>query len=411
MSIKKWRKEIDKYFPEYVLPAEIVLSVVCQLCIKDITNPFGLVLVDVPSSGKTIILNFFSGLEDIVYITDDFTPSSFVSQAANRTEEELLKIDLLPKIKDKLFLIRDLVPLFGKRDDDLLKLMGILTRVFDGDGLLMNSAIHGQRGYKKRHIFMFLGASTPIPFRIWKVMGSFGARLFFLNLNTPDKDYETLANQLRDELSPKQKEKKCIEATNAFIASVFKGVRTIKWEKYEDDQSLLIEIAKIAKLLASLRGVINVWEEENHDLENPNKKLNYTMPVIEKPDRINQLLYNLARGHAVACGRRTIMDKDVVIVLKVALSSAPIDRVRLLKILIDGKDQLTADDIMNELEVSRPTALKLMKKLVLLGIAYEDDFRKKVKGIALCQDLKWLRSERFRRLNTGHTESKDHISD
>ena len=174
---------------------------------------------------------------------------------------------------------------------------------------------------------------------------------------------------------------------------------------------MLIEIAQISKLLASLRGIINVWEEENHDLENPNKKLNYTVPVIEKPDRINQLLYNLARGHAVACGRRTITDKDVAIVLKVALSSAPMDRVRLFRILIDGKEQLTADDIMKELEVSRPTALKLMKKMVLLGIADEDDFRQKVKGIALCQDLKWFRSERFRRLNAGYTESKDHISD
>jgi len=135
MSINEWRQEITKYFPEFVLPAEVGLSVICQLLIDDITNPFGLVFVDVPSSGKTITLNFFSGMPELVYSTDNFTAASFVSHASNVKRKDLEKIDLLPRIKDKVLIVRDLAPILGMRDDDIMKTMGILTRVFDGEGL------------------------------------------------------------------------------------------------------------------------------------------------------------------------------------------------------------------------------------------------------------------------------------
>ena len=185
MRIQDWRDEISKHFPEFVLPAEIALSVLCQLLIEDISNPFGLVFIGMPSSGKTITLNFFSELTDLVYTTDNFSPASFVSHASNVKREQLEKIDLLPRIKDKVLIVRDLAPILGKRDDDLLTCMGYLTRVFDGEGLQIDSGLHGQRGYTGDYLFMFLAASTPIAPRVWKVMGNFGSRLFFFYVNSP----------------------------------------------------------------------------------------------------------------------------------------------------------------------------------------------------------------------------------
>src|SRR3972149_9417529 len=96
-----WSSEIFKQFPELLRPAEIALSVVCQLKIQDIKNPFALIFVDVPSSGKTITLNMFSSLTEHIYTTDNFTPASFVSHAANIPKKKLSEVDLLPKIKNK----------------------------------------------------------------------------------------------------------------------------------------------------------------------------------------------------------------------------------------------------------------------------------------------------------------------
>src|SRR5580704_13245946 len=91
VDFNEWRDVVRENFPALVKPAEICASVVAQLLLNDVTNPFALALVDVPSSGKTITLNFFD-VPELIYSTDDFTPASFVSQASNVQRDELGKI-------------------------------------------------------------------------------------------------------------------------------------------------------------------------------------------------------------------------------------------------------------------------------------------------------------------------------
>jgi len=399
MRIQDWRDEISKHFPEFVIPAEIGLSVYCQLLIDDITNPFGLVFIDVPSSGKTITLNFFSGVEELTYSSDNFSPASFVSHAANVKTKDLEKIDLLPKIRHKVLIVRDLAPIFGQRDDDILKTMGILTRVFDGEGLETDGGCHGKRGYKGDYVFMFLAASTPLRPRAWNVMGNFGARLFFYCLNSSDKSIKVLADQLSAELSPKKKEDFCKEATSKLLRALWVRDDAIDWNKQSDDRKLLEEIVKIAQLVACLRGTINVWKQNLGDVT-----FNHTEPMIEKPDRINQCLYNLARGHAVACGRTFLNDSDVAIVLRVALSSAALERTKLLNQLIESDGVLTTEQVIHGMDWARPTALKYMEILRYLKIVDEIPHTNLAVGgsekvIRLTEKFSWLTSERFKELH------------
>ncbi|NCA93642.1 MAG: hypothetical protein EOM84_00525 [Sphingobacteriia bacterium] len=119
INIEEWKSIISENFPDLIIPTEAGLSVIAQLLIEDIKNPFALVFVDVPSSGKTIALNFFSGLNKLIYTTDNFTPASFVSHSANTKKEDLLKNDMLPQIRYRTLIIRDLAPIFAKRDEDV----------------------------------------------------------------------------------------------------------------------------------------------------------------------------------------------------------------------------------------------------------------------------------------------------
>ena len=82
MDFKQWQAVILDNFPAYARPAEICASVIVQLLLNDVANPFALALVDVPASGKTITLNFFD-VKELAYTTDSFTPASFVSHASN----------------------------------------------------------------------------------------------------------------------------------------------------------------------------------------------------------------------------------------------------------------------------------------------------------------------------------------
>ena len=401
INFEDWRNVILKNFPDLLFPAEMGLSIVAQLLIKEITNPFSLVLVDVPSAGKTIAINFFSDVEELAYATDKFTPASFVSNAANVKKKDLAKVDLLPRLRYKLFLIRDLATLFSKRDDDLNECLGILTRILDGEGLNTESGIHGQRKYVGEYLFMILAGSTPIPPRVWRMMGNLGSRLFFLGLNSKDKSEEELVGQITN-ITHKIKEAECRIVTKSFLYTLWnKYPDGVDWDKDQDPHEVKLVIARCAKLLAKLRGVINIWKERGDD----GVEYSYNSPVIEKPDRINQLFYNLCRGHALATGRTQINSQDLQSVIELAIDSAPTTRSRLFRKLLENGGSMTTSQVEADLQCSKPTALKEMETLRILGIcqlvddpqnSLRDSFGKvfwQGKIMILSDKLKWFLSD------------------
>ena len=397
VSFQEWKNTITNNFPDCVFPAEVILSIITQLLINDVTNPFALVLIDVPSAGKTITINFFADIKELTYSTDKFTPAAFVSNATNVRKDQLKDIDLLPRIRYKLLLVRDLAPLFGERDDDLLKSLGLLTRVLDGEGLQTDTGIHGQREYVGDYLFMLVAGSTPIQPRVWKTMGNLGARLFFLNMNSKDKSESELANQLIGN-SYKIKEKKCKKVTKDFLYGIWnKYANGIDWDKSKEDIENLKIIARCAKLLAKLRGTINIWKDKSQEGET----YDHTNVVIEKPDRINQLLYNLCRGHALATGRDYINAEDLKLAIEVATDSAPNVRANLFRTLLEKEGKLKTTQIEVALRCSKPTALKEMEKLKVLGVAYVSDLSpsdESGKEIKLCSEFEWFLSEECRKI-------------
>jgi hypothetical protein len=362
IEIEEWKNILSDNFPDLAFAAEAGLSTIGQLLIDDIKNPFALVYVDVPSSGKTITLNFFSTIKELIYTTDNFTPAAFVSHAANRNEKKLAEIDLLPKIQYRAMMVRDLAPIFAKREEDAQAMLGILIRVLDGEGYESDSGLHGKRGYSGDYLFMLLAASTPIRPRIWKIMGNLGSRLFFLNINGKEKNETELANQLVTSCG--DKELMCREATEELIKTLWsKYPEGVHWDKEKDDQRLREIIARLAGILAKLRSPMNIEEEYSNG-----KKYTHHQSDPEMPDRLNQLLYNFARGHALVCGRENIDAEDIKATMRVALDSAPPNRAKIFKHLIYSDGQLNTNEVMQIIDCSRPIALRLMKELVILKI-------------------------------------------
>lgn len=399
VSMEQWRALIDERFPECLGAGEVGMAVVAQLLINDVRNPFGLVFVDVPSAGKTITLNFFSELDELMYSTDNFTPSSLVSHATNRKREDLEKIDLLPRIRFRTLIVRDLAPIFAERQENLLKNLGVLTRVFDGEGYESDSGVHGKRGYRGDYTFMFLAGSTPIAPRVWKFMGNLGSRLFFLNLNVRDKDEDELAELLvQDDF--KRKERECRTTTrNALLTLWAKHPGGVAWNKRADPPELRRIVSRCAKLLAHMRGTLNVWSDE----DGGEKTQHHTNVVIEKPTRINQLLYNLARGHALACGRLQLTEEDMWPVIEVTLNSAQYNRIKLIEGLIKNGGTINTKLAEWAIGCSNPTALKEIETFRILGIVDVQDEKtgdpgRPEKIVTLKDKFDWFRSEDCARL-------------
>jgi hypothetical protein len=395
IDFAEWRTVIRENFPALVKPAEACASVIAQLLLNDATNPFALALVDVPSSGKTITLNFFD-VPELIYSTDDFTPASFVSHASNVRRDELAQVDLLPRIRFKTMVVRDLAPIFGAKEDELLKSLALLTRALDGEGLEIDSGVHGQRGYHGDWLFMLLAGTTPIPPRVFKIMGSLGSRLFCLALHSPVKDdYELMAQNRGSTCG--EKVERCKQATRELLHSLWTANSNgVNWNKQADADDCLRVIARCAGLLATLRGVIQTWMSEH------NEAVTHSVPVIENPDRINCLLYNLARAHALIRGRQQLASIDLSPVLEVTFDSAPTIRAKLFRGLVRAGGSLQTHEVEKLLRCSKPTALKEMEALAVLDvvekIAAEPDEGRPENRITLHDKFSWFTSSDCHRL-------------
>lgn len=272
--------------------------------------------------------------------------------------------------------------------------MGVLTRVMDGEGLQLDAGVHGRRGYVGDYNFMLLAASTPIPPKIFKLMGNLGSRLFFLSIQSKRKSETELIDQLISS-SWKEKQNECAVATKSLVQNMFvKYPNRIEWNKNNDQKETLEIIARSATLLASLRGSINVWTEHSVD----GVEYSYQEPIIEMPDRINQIFYNIARGHAVACDRLELNMDDIKLILNIAFDSAPLSRTKIFRLLIGNDGFLTTQKVIEGLNCSDTTANKEMEILKILGIGnITSETRSEVgrpqKTLSLKTGFSWFKSD------------------
>lgn len=407
----EFKKSVEKNFPGKWFAAEVCASVYAQLFIEDITQPFALILTGLPSSKKTTVLAFYDK-SDYSYLSDKFTPRSFVSHSATVKKEELRKIDLLPRIKEKCFITPELAPIFGARDDELLDNISIMTRVLDGQGFTSDSGVHGQRGYTEPMMFVWLGAIVDIPYRVWKVLGNLGSRLYFLRLSAEHNTEEQEVESLRCN-SYMKRLKECRSYAREYLnwmmsyplsapnyMQVEFSNKCVRWEKCQDLQELLKIIVRVARLLAHLRAVVTVWETEGSG----GSEYAFSTPVIENPDRAQNALYNLARGHALSCGRSQITYEDLQTVFAVALSSASRERTALFDIILENNGVCRTSDFMIKLNCSRATALKTMKELEIIGLVSTEQTEGKTKpetSVRLKPEFEWFLTQEFNDLRLG----------
>ncbi len=398
-TFAEWRTVIMANFPDLVFPAEICASIIAQILIRDITNPFALILVGAPSSGKTICVNFFDRIEGITYSTDAFSSAAFVSSAANIKKKDLADIHLLPRIKNKTFLVRDLATIFSKRDDDLNEILGKLVRLLDGEGLSLDTGSHGRQNMTGSYLFMMIAASTPIPGRVWKMMGHLGSRLFFYNIQSRKKTDTELVAQLRT-TAFKEKEYTCRDTSKNLLSTLWDRNKTgIIWDRNADSEEISLVIVHCSKLLARTRGLISRWFEKHG--RNGLVEYEYSPPVIENPDRLSNLFYNLCRGHAVLTGRNQINTEDLKLVVELAIDSAPPTRARLFRGLVDNGGVMTTTQVQAHLECSKTAAGTEMRTLEALGVCkivekYEGKVGQPPCQIQLAPEFEWFLSEECR---------------
>lgn len=185
-------------FPAIWPSIEFVLASSRILYIKDVTLPFMGIILGKPSSSKTLALECLRGTGHTFY-TDGFTPRSFVSHNSGVSEEQLREIDLLPKIKDNIFLTPELATIFTAKDEEITNLFGIITRVLDGHGYESDTGAQGHRGYVGDYMFVWIGAVVEIPRKIHRIFGTLGPKIYFFRLHVNEKTEEEYEKEMKDD--------------------------------------------------------------------------------------------------------------------------------------------------------------------------------------------------------------------
>jgi hypothetical protein len=375
------------YREELCQSVKAALAVVASLSFKKRDHCLVLVFEGSSGVGKSIIVRALlpdrESTKAYLERVDDFTPASFVSHASNRTTDELVTIDLLPRIKDKVMLTKELAPLFRDDEQELRQNFARLTSVLDGNGYQTNSGTHGSRGYSGRYIFNWIGATTPIPERTHKIMAQLGNRLLFYEV-AGEQPTEKELMEFAENYESHDAVSQCQAVVNDFVEAHFgsRPVESIDPETICVESALRLEIVRYAKLVAT--GRVEVGFDERGDAEASSP---------EGPHRIILLLQSLARGLALVESRSSVSAEDLDVIRHIAFSSIPSNRRELLQALLGAGGCLTSSQVVTALNLSKPTALTRMKELAATGICnYKpgDSSANQPAKITLASDWRWL---------------------
>ena len=416
-SMEKWRtltkekydalkKVIEANLPQLWLAIEFILAIKSIMNIAGVTLPWFGILLGRASSLKTAGIEALRNTPGTLY-TDIFTAKAFVSNSTAVSKDKLKDIDLLPKIKDKLFLVSELSAQFTKKEEEVQEILGIFTRLADGHGLRTDTGAHGSRGYGDTY-FNMIGADVDIPYKVYKLLGYLGPKLYFLRLpKTDKKEDEYLTEMFHDEYPVRfEKVRTALnEYLNVFMScpdmELEKGsiLSRIPWSKNDDKYTSRL-IVRLAILLSHLRAVVTTFGDT---YGKGGTDYAYATTQREDPSRAITQLRNLARGSALAQGRTNLTIQDIPLIIKVALSTAPIDRVNVFNLLITHNGKLTTTIIEASLNMSDQTARRTMTELKAIELV---DFSITTASnheleMNLKDTFKWFLTEEFSKLREG----------
>lgn len=434
-SMEEWRATLlSKYeqlksiteqnIPGLWLPLEFVISIKCILNIRNITLPVIGLILGPPSSLKSVAVNMPKGARD-TFAVDSFSPKSFVSHNSNLTEEQLQEIDLLPKIKNRLFMVPELSPLFTSKEEDLENIIGMIVRLGDGEGYTSASGAKGTRGYGGPTMFCWLGAAVEIPYKIHRTLSRLGPKMYFLRLPLSVNDEDTLLRTMQqDNFKERVGAVKAalfdyleyLESCPAMEIDPESGIPKLNWNAADSRQNQAQRyIIYLAELLAYLRGTVTTWETEGTQ----GLDYAYASRNIENPERATTQLHNLARAHALSQGRDYItVEDDLPLIVKVVLSgAASIERVKVLNLLLSGgkDDKYSASDVAHAIGTSIKTAKKTIAEFKALGLVdieeLGNDGEPFIQMSLKKDNFDWFFEAEFKRLKGNYQpgDFKDHL--
>ena len=366
ITFEKWKAVCVEDYPLLWEDIEITMSAACILFLRNVNKPFALILIGPSGSGKTVICELFDAYSPFTIKLDDFSSASFITQSSDVEKEDAAAVDLLPKLDNKIFVTSELGPIFSKDEQTLTQLIGVLTRILDGMGYIRAGGVHGLRGEAKEMKFIWIGASVPFKWQVFKIISTLGPRLYFNAMVEGQDDFEDILNSMTGK-PQRERQSECRKATMSMIYMMKRKYPdgfawdTLRDRNVPEHKEKLRTIHGFSLLLKCLRGQLQLWPVAQGEFQ-------WAEPQKETAYKPFESLCSIARGHALLYGRDYLNDDDIWIAARIALKSAPMDRVKMLSIFLKAKGPMSPDQIGKILNCHHNTAGRILKELEILKI-------------------------------------------
>lgn len=389
--------------PTLFLGIITALSTSAQMRIEGVLHPFTIFYTG-NATDKNFITKCFKDNSDFYY-TNTFTPKSMVSHSPRIRNGKIREIDLLPKIRNKILFSSNADAVFLGNKPTVTDNISIMDSVLDGNGYESHSAVFSKRGYRGDYNFVWSGTITTLNDKFWSSIGVMNNKPLFFELNNSSSDS---IDELTGVVSNNDMEESIVEQIDDIWEIISRashnGDKHLKWDTENDDKKTIEYISKICIFLSHIRA--HIPTRNTYESTSGGSNYNFDTPKFEDSKKLMNTLYNLARGHALLYGRDHIVFEDLKIILHVALSSIPKDRMNILKLLIQKKGSVNTFEVEKHLRVSKATALKEMKEIRLTEIVEDSNINpttKPISGIKLKEQYEWLYEDRVNEILHIHT--------
>lgn len=321
-------------------------------------SPVWMFLVGPPGSAKTAIVSSLLQGIDNIYGTSTLTAPSLIS-GANFTGAG--DPSLIPKLADKVLVVKDFTSILSLPDREQKEIFGILRDAYDGKcGKTFGNGV--ERNYESR--FTVLAATTPRIYDLSEQHAALGERfLKFLvgdNLHHLAED-EVIRRAIENadrETAMREELQDCVKA---FLERTMEGRPAPTMPT-----SILLKIVALAKFGARMRGSVSRDFYRNDIV--------MSRPMAEVGTRLGQQLSKLARGMAMIYDKKAVTEIEYRLVKKVMLDTISQRNEDVLRIMIaamGGAEKLTPlsmREIAAKTHYPFATIQRLMQDLAALQI-------------------------------------------
>lgn len=317
------------------------------------SKPVWLHIVGPPGSGKTEILQTFSG-SDKVYPISSFTKHTLVSGKIRKRGEKDPSLAL--KIDGKILIVKDFTTILTMRSEDRLEIFGQLREFYDGSFRKGFGTGEEDKIYYS-HFGIITGVTNEIDNHLG-ALSSLGERfLIYRCPNISEKERFERAKKASRNVSVKQQEKELMLAAHRVLA--------IQPQKPILPLDIESKIQRIVMFLSRARTNVK---------RNPYTREPLYIPEPEIPTRLMKQLTDLAIGIAMARKKEFVTEDEIKIIKKVAIDCIHINRLSLLdKLTFYYPEKTTPKDLAKDLNW-KPSTIKIwLDDLKILEIVSEHE--------------------------------------